>query len=499
MKTVFIIMDSLNRHMLPAYGNDWVQTPNISRLAQRGVVFDNHYSASLPCMPARRDLMNGRYNFLETPWGPLEPYDDCLPSELRRQKLPAKRGGASTGRVYSHMITDHYHYWEWYGQGYHCFYDTWEFMRGQEGDAWYPRVRDPETPCHRGRNRRQDWINRANMNLERDEDYPTPQCFQRAMDFLDHNHDEKNWFLHLEVFDPHEPFISPKRYRDMYGDVWTRDYHYDWPDYNAIDPKEDTPDVIEHIRKCYAATLTMGDAWFGRLLDRMDRYDMWRDTTVILTTDHGHLLGEHGYWAKNYMFDYNELVHIPLIIATPDNSGGQRRTGLTSAIDMMPTILEMHGASPGANVQGQSMRHLLDRDEAHHDAVLYGYFAKDIGMTDGRYTYCRQPRPRSITHHHTAMPANSVIAAHRDRWATAEMGHFLRHATMPVYRVAIPSHRHRDAPDFNPIYDLRTDPRQERPINDPALEEQLAARIRELLIRYNAPACQFERTDLRNP
>jgi hypothetical protein len=133
---------------------------------------------------------------------------------------------------------------------------------------------------------------------------------------------------------------------------------------------------------------------------------------------------------------------------------------------------------------------------SHHDAVLYGYFAKDIGMTDGRYTYGRQPRTGSIAHHHTAMAANSVIAAHRERWANAEMGRFLPHVDMPVYRVAIPSHRHRDAPDFHPVYDLRTDPGQECPIRDPSLEAGLAAKLRELLIRYNAPPCQLERTGL---
>ena len=86
MKTIFLLMDSLNRHYLNSYGFDKVKTPNIDRLASRGIVFDSHYAGSLPCMPARRELMTGRLNFLETPWGPVEPWDTCMPVELREQK-----------------------------------------------------------------------------------------------------------------------------------------------------------------------------------------------------------------------------------------------------------------------------------------------------------------------------------------------------------------------------------------------------------------------------
>ena len=98
MRTIFVIMDSLNRHYLRCYGNEFAITPNIDRLAQRGTVFDNHFAGSLPCMPARREMLTGRVNFLETPWSPVQPWDECLPTMLREQ-----RG------VYSHMITDHYH------------------------------------------------------------------------------------------------------------------------------------------------------------------------------------------------------------------------------------------------------------------------------------------------------------------------------------------------------------------------------------------------------
>jgi arylsulfatase A-like enzyme len=482
MKTIFILMDSLNRHYLGLYGPSWVRTPNLERLARRGAVFENHFCGSMPCMPARREMMTGRLNFLEAPWGPIEPFDDCLPEELRK-----KRG------TYSHLITDHYHYFRTMGEGYHDLFDSWEFLRGQENDRWRPLVKDPETPNFRGRKSRPFWVNRRWMDTERDEDYPTPQCFMRAAEFLQNNHAADNWHLHLEVFDPHEPFVCPRRYLEMYDDEWDNRYYFQWPEYA---PVAEEPEAVRHIRKSYAATLTMADTWLGRFLDTMDALDAWKDTTVILTTDHGHLLGEHGYWAKNYMFDYHELIHIPMIVCTPDASrAGRRVRGLTATMDLAPTLLELHGAAPPPHVHGRSWLHLLDSDAPHHDAVLYGYHGKDIGMTDGRYTYCRQPLEGSFLYHYTAMPRRYF--GQREKLAGADVGRFLKCAyDIPVYRVKVPSHRHHGAPDFNPIYDIQSDPGQTAPIRDAELEARLAVQMKELLERYDAPECQYARVGL---
>ncbi len=413
--------------------------------------------------------MTGRLNFLESSWCPLQPFDEVYPRVLNKQS-----------GTYCHMITDHYHYFEASGLGYQTPFHTWEFMRGQESDPWQPRVKDPEIPVYRGKNRRQDWVNRHSMNLERDEDYPTTQCFMRAIDFLQHNHDQDNWLMHLEVFDPHEPFVCPHKYRELYADDWSGPYHFDWPSYSSVD------------RKCYAGTLTMADIWLGKLLDKMDELDLWKDTTVILTTDHGHLLGDYGYWAKNYMFDYRKLAHIPLMVYQPGSPmNGKRVQSLTTTIDLMPTLLELHGAIPSEHVQGKSLVHLLGEDGTHHDAVLYGYFAKDISLTDGRYTYTRQPIPDSIAYHHTATPVISPQTP--GQYEKAELGVFLPQTRMPVYRRPERSRRHHNAPDHHLLYDLANDPDQKSVIRNEALEERYAFKLHELLKRYQAPEWQYDR------
>jgi arylsulfatase A-like enzyme len=492
MRTVFILMDSLNRHYLAPYGG-WIKAPNIERFAKRAIVFDNHYAGSLPCMPARREMMTGRINFLEAGWGAIEPFDDCLPVEMRKQR-----------NVYSHLISDHYHYWEQSAHGYHTLFNTWEFIRGQEGDPWRPQVKDPTPPPFRGRQisnlRRQDWVNRSLMDSERDEDYPTPQCFIQGMDFLERNHSEDNWYLHLEVFDPHEPFCCPKKYRDLHQDDWNGGYSYDWPEYKELS-EEDDPETVAHVRKCYAGALVMADHWLGKFFDKMEELDMWKDTAVILTTDHGHLLGEHGYWAKNYMLVYEELSHIPLMAYMPGaEMNGKRVQALTATIDLMPTIMDMHQTTPPPHVHGRSIRHLFNRDEAHADAVMFGYFGKDINIFDGRHTYTRQPILNSTLYEYTAMPVRFFNPNVRIQLAKAECGDFLPHSYgVPVYKIPTPSSRHRDSTDQNPIFDLRTDPGQLSMIRNEELEKELEIKLIELMRRYQAPDCQWERMGLKKP
>ena len=100
MKAIMVMYDSLNREMLEPYGCNWTKTPNFRRLAEKCVQFEQCYVGSMPCMPARRELQTGRINFFHRSWGPMEPFDDSMPEIL-------KKGG-----VYTHLVSDHQHYWE---------------------------------------------------------------------------------------------------------------------------------------------------------------------------------------------------------------------------------------------------------------------------------------------------------------------------------------------------------------------------------------------------
>lgn len=334
MRTIFVLFDSLNRSAIGAYGSQVVRTPNFDRFAARAVTFDRHYVGSLPCMPARRDLHTGRLNFTHRSWGPLEPFDNSFPQLLRRN------------RIYSHLISDHLHYFEDGGHGFHTRFSSFDFIRGQEYDPWIAMVERPLERIRAAfderhydtstRNKRiQHVINRSTMTEEKD--FPGPRCFASAFDFLDRNHAASDWFLMLECFDPHEPFHAPERFKNAYQ-TGHNGKILDWPHYERV---VESDEEIAEIRANYAALVAMCDEYFGKLLDYMDAHEMWADTCLVLSTDHGFLLSEHGWWGKSRMPYYEEISHIPLMIYHPDcrRAAGSRRSQLTQTMDLMPTFL----------------------------------------------------------------------------------------------------------------------------------------------------------------
>ena len=200
MRVVFALFDTLNRRSLGCYGGTTGKTPNFDRLSRKSVTFDQHWVGSLPCMPARREMMTGRHNFLHRSWGPLEPFDRAFPEILGQQ-----RG------VYCHLATDHAHYWEDGGATYHTRYDSAELIRGQEADAWKGIVQpDAEqwkkqyhdlqySIARRHKNR----LNMANREyIKKPEDYPAAQTFTAGIEFIERNIKADNWFLQIETFDP---------------------------------------------------------------------------------------------------------------------------------------------------------------------------------------------------------------------------------------------------------------------------------------------------------
>ena len=503
MKTVFLLFDSLNYLALEAFGSQNIASPNSLRLAERGVRFDKHYAGSLPCMPARRDMHTGRVSFLHRSWGPLEPFDASLMSLLRNNG------------VYTHLISDHYHYFEDGGATYHTQYSSFDFIRGQESDQWKAMVQPPvarfkqqyhamQTRFDEDSRYLPNLVNREFIKDERD--YPIARCFDSAFEFLDRNRSHDNWLLQIECFDPHEPFTAPAAYRERYPTDY-RGPVLDWPRYDRL--HESAPEIAE-LRANYAALVTMCDAYLGRLLDYFDQHDLWRDTAIVLSTDHGFLLGEHDWWAKNRMPMFNEIAHLPLLVYHPAHAhrAGQRVGALTHTTDLMPTLLDFHGVEAPATTRGKALRPLLEGHDKQHGAVLYGMFGAATNITDGRYTYFRYPEDmrKQELYEYTLMPTHlhSFFSAQTLREA-ALVPPFDFSQNIPLLK--IPARRLTDgqvAPmgtydDCDTaLYDLQTDPGQERPIRDELVEAQLLDTMTELLHAHDAPAEAYTRIGL-NP
>ncbi|MEI6808438.1 MAG: sulfatase [bacterium] len=490
MKAIMVMFDSLNRHMLPPYGGDWVKAPNFRRLAERSVTFDTSYACSMPCMPARREIHTGRPNLLHRSWGPLEPFDDSMPEILK-----------NTG-VYTHLCTDHYHYFEEGGATYHTRYSSWEFFRGQEGDPWQgqvanrPSIPDP-TSSRGGFWWEQDQVNRSFMSSEKQQ--PQPQTFRAGLDFIDRNHAADKWFLQIETFDPHEPFFTKNKYKDLYPEHY-RKYkgpHFDWPPYSRV---KESPELVEHCRHEYAALVSMCDNYLGKVLDMMDKHDLWKDTMLIVNTDHGFLLGEHDYWAKIVMPWYEELIRTPLFIWDPrSKKQGERRQSIVQTYDLAPTLLEFFGVNRPPDMLGQPLRDTIASDKSVRTAALFGHFGGHINVSDGRYVYMRGPASGKNTplFQYTLMPTHM-----RHTFSTSELQNITLAAPFPFTKgcrtMKIANRGWAgDSGLETKLFDLQSDPHQKIPIKNPGIEKIMTSHLVRLMRENDAPSEQYVRLGLK--
>ncbi|MBW7883537.1 MAG: sulfatase, partial [Caldilineaceae bacterium] len=384
---ILVLIDSLNRHHLAAYAPGYIQTPNLTAFARRAWRMDNHFVGSLPCMPARREIFAGFKEMMWRPWGPLEPFDARGPRLL-------EASGYTTA-----IVTDHYHYWEEAANGYLQAFQSAETVRGHEIDFWKPPA-PPDEKLPRWVQNIERWrpgLGRryyGNVREFRDEgDFFPAKVMTGAVRWLRANASASApFFLQVESFDVHEPFHVPEPYASMYGDGAARDRFTLWPPYQDVDRLAQfmdvaTPDELNFIRAQYAGKLTMVDRWFGELLAALDDLALWENTVVLVTTDHGHDLGERRTYGKQYPH-YDSHANIPLFVWHPAYPGnGRARSALTSTVDLFATVLETAGVPAPERTHSRSLLPLISGATTHHrDALLYGTFGQGVCCTDGEWT-----------------------------------------------------------------------------------------------------------------
>ena len=486
MKAIMILFDSLNRKFLPGYGCEWTRLPNFKRLMEKTVTFDRFYGGSLPCMPARRELHTGRYNFLHTSWSPMQPYDDSVIARL-----------AEAG-IYTHITTDHFHYLEDGGSCYLTKYQSFEMVRGQQGDPWKGQVKRadyPETMSGRAGSQswNHDWINRKFLNQE--EDMPQKLVFDNGLDFIRRNCEQDSWFLQIESFDPHEPFFSQPFYKSIYPDRYMGK-NLDWPEYGRnLYPDE----AVNHVRYEYAALLSMCDHYLGQVLNLLDELDMWKDTMLIVNTDHGFMLGEKGWMGKNVQPFYEEISHIPCFIHDPRNPHpGERRKSLSQTVDLVPTLAEYFGIKPPDYLNGRSLTPVINEDKPVRTAALYGIFGGHINVTDGRYVYMRAPVSEENTplNEYTLMPCHMNRPYGSKQLEKAALADGFRF-TGQLKQLRMAAEKVNNAYEYgNLLFDLETDPEQEHPINNVEIEKMMIEKMRRLMEENEAPLEQYQRVGI---
>lgn len=410
---VVVLLDSLNRHHLGAYGGNEFDTPNLDRFARRATTFTRHVTGSLPCMPARHDILCGALDFLWKSWGSIELWERPITAHLRE------------AGVVTQLVTDHPHLFETGGENYHTDFHGWEYLRGHEGDPWRtwadpswvgtPELGQARTALPGGwfyeRTYGFDGVERAydvaRTHFRTEDEYPGPQTMAHAADWLrratpHHGPDSgaAGWFLFVDEFDPHEPFDTPERWRARYQDDASALDGPDliWPPYadGAVTAGTLSEAEGRHIRANYGAKLSMIDHWFGRILDAFDEQGLWDTTALVVCTDHGHYLGEQrrgkDIWGKPAVPQFEPLGHTPLLVAWPGRPGGDTVDALTTNVDLHATIADVFGVEVDHRTHGASLVPLLEGSASSiREWALGGVFGSWVQVTDGRRKYARAP------------------------------------------------------------------------------------------------------------
>ena len=350
MNVIWVVSDTFRRDHVGAYGNQWIHTPSIDALAAGAVRFDSHYSAGFPTMPTRADHQTGRWTMSFMGWQPLPDGITTLAEILAEHGMHT---AASVDTPY--YLRD--------GMNYDRGFQSFFMNRGQ--DTLWSLIPEPGYH-HEALDVRAAWRTEADRNA--------PKTFMSAIQWLE-RHYKEDFFLYVDTWDPHEPWDAPSYYTELY-----------LPDYDGelILPLygnwHDVPGYEEaQMRKghaTYCGEITMVDTWLGFLLKSVENMGLLDKTIVIFTTDHGFYFGEHGglfgkmssdkhadgtlrpydepgsQWSYSPLFE--EIVHLPLLIRAPEVSPGVY-TGLSSAIDVMPTVLDLLGIETPASVQGRSL------------------------------------------------------------------------------------------------------------------------------------------------
>lgn len=405
---LWICTDQQRFDSLSCYGNDFVDTPNIDRLADRGTRFDRAYCQSPVCTPSRASFLTGRYpRTVQTRQnGQVIPDDEFL---ITRRFAQEGYNCALSGKLHLSPAdptsddNEVRHMEERIDDGYGPFH--WSHAPQQP----YP-----------GNQYRADWLQQKGIEYEATpyeeseqiltsmpaEHHQTTFCVEKAIEFIEFHEEkysldqfgtepEEPWLFSVNIFDPHHPFDPPgeylERYLDRLKDIPLPNYEEgelkDKPLFQRDPPgaadgdqfSREAMDAEDHrqVRAAYWAMVDLIDDQVGRLLDVLKRAGQLEDTLVIFMSDHGEMLGDHGFYLKGPFF-YEPAIRVPLIMSWPGHiEEGQTSEALVELTDLAPTLLDAAGLNHHVGIQGDSLWPILTGEanpDEHREDIYCEYY-----------------------------------------------------------------------------------------------------------------------------
>ncbi len=399
---VLFIMDDQHRYdYLGSAGAEFVSTPNLDRLAERGVRFTHCCSNAPVCAPARTSLASGL-----NPWR-LGAYnnDVFLPASRPTLYKHFRDHGYRVGCVGKLDLAKPDGYNGLYGDRPRTF--QWGFTHPEEceGKAHAGRKPVPQGPYgrylhekgllerfhldYKARNRRRDFMRWIADSALPTEDFEDCYIGRRSAQFIENIPDDFPWFLFVSFVGPHIPFDPPTEYAERYRNA-------DMPDPIPMS-REGKPNWIqkrqeeiptEHIkmsRRQYCAAIEVIDDQVGLILDALERRGELENTIVVFTSDHGEFLGDHGMYAKTA--PHEPALRVPLIVAGPGIPQGVTSDALIELFDLNPTVTELAGLPAQPGLDARSFADVVTGKRTDHRAEVVSFLRQFRMLRDTRYKY----------------------------------------------------------------------------------------------------------------
>ena len=420
---LFIAVDDMNTD--GAFHSGIAQTPHLSRLASQGIVFKQAYCQYPWCSPSRSSLMTGMRPDKTRVFDLKYHFRSSLPDAVTLPQLFMNNG------YYAARVGKIYHYSNPGGIGTSGLDDprSWNEVVNPAGrDITLLGKTTNYTPDHNGYG---SSIAYLSDDSGRDEDYTDGKVAQEAIRILEKRRDEP-FFLGVGFYKPHCPYIVPKKYFDLYRpeDISVPELPADYPKsvpapaLTSTLPWPNHGVSNEHCReakRAYYAAISFVDAQIGRVLDALDRLGLRDNTIVVFWSDHGYHLGENGLWFKESCFE--RAARVPVVISPPAwATAGQVCSRLVEHVDLYPTIAELAGLTPPADLQGASLVPLLQNPRAPWSRPAFTQVERQEGFpgwsvrTDRwRYTEWDEGRQGIELYDHQNDPGETNNLAHDPR------------------------------------------------------------------------------------
>jgi iduronate 2-sulfatase len=368
---VLLLMSDDLAATLGCYGHPQAKTPNLDALSKRGLLFERAYCQFPHCNPSRSSMLTGlRPNTTRVTNNEDNLYEN-IPGVMTLPHLFRQHGYATArcGKIFHLGVPT----------GLESMDDpqAWDFGTPFKDERPYPPSRVSEVKVQAGNKEGLRWTETTGT----DDDLVDGNFAKTAVERLEKRDPKKPFFLAVGFHRPHLPLVAPAKYFDLYpldsitlptapaddeADIPLPARNGSVPGY-AITA---TPEQRRAAIRGYLACVSYVDAQAGRVLDALKRLGLTDNTIIVFTGDHGWHLGEHNLWHKRSLFE--ECARVPFMVVAPGaKANGQRTASLVELLDVYPTLCDLAGIPAPANLQGKSLRPLLNDSRATlHDAAF---------------------------------------------------------------------------------------------------------------------------------